>query len=436
MELSYSLLLAVFTGVIGYFIARKTSHPRDPKEQEALTRLKVEKENLLTQLEKIETDLDLSRQEAQDLREINAAITTRLEESKIRLEEEKQHLLEMKEQLQESFKSLSQDVLRESQKEFLRLADEKFKDQSKRNKDLLGEKEKLIQKSLETMDGRLKDIVQRSTELKTELETSQDETQRLRSTTETLQTLLASSQKRGQWGERLVEDILQYVGLQEHINYTRQTTMGEGQRPDYTFKLPKEREINMDVKFPLSHYEKYLQSNDEQIQAIEKKAFLQDVRKHLTAISKREYIDTAKGTVDYAMMFIPNESIYGFINQEDPDLIGEALSKKIMLCSPITLYAVLSLLNQATANFMMEQKASEIMDEVVKFQQQWEKFSEVMRKTEKNLDLAVRQFQELMSTRSRSLERPVNRILELQKQTIASGSDEQLSLESGSEDSL
>jgi len=280
----------------------------------------------------------------------------------------------------------------------------------------------------------LKDIVQRSTELKTELETSKDETQRLRTTTETLQTLLASSQKRGQWGERLVEDILQYVGLQENINYTKQATMDDGQRPDYTFKLPKSREINMDVKFPLAHYENYLQTSDPQLQDIEKKAFLQDVRKHLNEISKRGYIDTAKGTVDYAMMFIPNESIYGFINQEDPDFIGEALSKKIMLCSPITLYAVLSLLNQATANFMMEQRASEIMNEVVKFQQQWDKFSEVMNKTEKNLDIAVRQFQELISTRSRALERPVNKILELQKKEALTPGSTQTELDSGDVD--
>ncbi|MBT3252887.1 MAG: DNA recombination protein RmuC [Candidatus Marinimicrobia bacterium] len=434
MEIVYTLLIAALTAAVTFVIARMTQGSGDSKDRETITRLEVERRNLQDQLERAENELEKVRSEALELREQNATINTRLEESKDRLVEEKKRLLEMKEQLQDSFKSLSQDVLRDSQKEFLRLADEKFKDQSKQNQSHLGEKEKLIQKSLENMDGRLKDIVQRSTELKTELETSKDETQRLRTTTETLQTLLASSQKRGQWGERLVEDILNYVGLQENINYTKQSTMDDGQRPDYTFKLPKSREINMDVKFPLAHYENYLQTTDVQLQDIEKKAFLQDVRKHLNEISKRGYIDTAKGTVDYAMMFIPNESIYGFINQEDPDFIGEALSKKIMLCSPITLYAVLSLLNQATSNFMMEQRASEIMNEVVKFQQQWDKFSEVMNKTEKNLDIAVRQFQELISTRSRALERPVNKILELQKKEALLPGATQLDLDSGDGD--
>jgi DNA recombination protein RmuC len=415
-----SVLIAVVAAG-AFFIGRKSAAGPRTADIETLTRLKVEAAQSREQLEQARGENKGLVAENNRLREENATIQTRLEASKSQLEEEKQRLKEMKTQLQDSFKSLSQDVLRESQKEFLRLADEKFKDQRTQNQNELGEKEKLIQQSLKSMDERLKDIVQQSTELKSELVSSKDETQRLRTTTETLQTLLASSQKRGQWGERLVEDILQYVGLQENINYTKQTTMEDGQRPDYTFKLPKNREINMDVKFPLAHYENYLQSNDEQVQEMEKKAFLQDVRKHLHEISKRGYIDPARGTVDYAMMFIPNESVYGFINQEDPELIGEALSKKIMLCSPITLYAVLSLLNQATANFIVEQRASEIMNEVVKFQQQWSKFSDVMAKTEKNLDLAVRQFQELMSTRSRALERPVNRILELQKKDLQPG---------------
>lgn len=434
MEPLYTLLIAALAAVVSFFLGRMTGSRSKAMDQETITRLEVERTNLQDQLSRAEDEREKLRAEVQDLRETNATIHTRLEESKDRLEEEKKRLLEMKEQLQDSFKSLSQDVLRESQKEFLQLADEKFKDQSKQNQNDLGEKEKLIQKSLETMDGRLKDIVQRSTELKTELETSKDETQRLRTTTETLQTLLASSQKRGQWGERLVEDILEYVGLQENINYTKQVTMGDGQRPDYTFKLPKSREINMDVKFPLAHYENYLQTSDTKVQDLEKKAFLQDVRKHLNEISKRGYIDTAKGTVDYAMMFIPNESIYGFINQEDPDFIGEALSKKIMLCSPITLYAVLSLLNQATSNFMMEQRASEIMNEVVKFQQQWDKFTDVMDRTGKNLDVAVRQFQDLISTRKRALDRPVNKIIELQKKESLKPGPTQLEIGSGESD--
>ncbi|MCF7843005.1 MAG: DNA recombination protein RmuC, partial [Lentisphaeria bacterium] len=261
------------------------------------------------------------------------------------------------------------------------------------------------------------------------------ETGKLRNTTEDLRRLLASSQTRGQWGERMVEDILNYIGLQENINYTRQTTVESGERPDYTFFLPKGKKVNMDVKFPLTHYERYLHSESPDEQGTEKSAFLKDVKNHLKAISKREYINPSDGTVDYVMMFIPNESIYGFINKEDPDMIGEALSNHIMLCSPITLYAVLSLLRQATENFMVEQKANEIMTQVSNFKKQWDKFSDQMDSVGKALDQAISRFQTLTSTRSRMLEKPVNKIMELQQTTRLEAGTEQLSLESGSKNS-
>ncbi len=183
MELFYTLLIAFAAGVVGYVAARRFGSPHSAQDLTELTRLETEKAGLLSQLEKSETELKDIRAENENLREQNATINTRLEETRSRLEEEKKRLEEMRVSLQDSFKSLSQDVLRESQKEFLQMADEKFSDQSKRNSDTLSEKEKLIQKSLENMDGRLKDIVQRSTELKTEIETSKDETQRLLTTT-------------------------------------------------------------------------------------------------------------------------------------------------------------------------------------------------------------------------------------------------------------
>ena len=71
----------------------------------------------------------------------------------------------------------------------------------------------------------------------------------------------------------------------------------------------------MDVKFPLAHYEKYIDTEDEQVRINEKNSFLKDVKKHVKDITKRSYIDPAAGTLDYVLMLVPNESIYSFINK-------------------------------------------------------------------------------------------------------------------------
>ena len=88
------------------------------------------------------------------------------------------------------------------------------------------------------MNLKLENISKQSTELKTSLEENKSETEKLRDTTGKLREILSSSQKRGQWGERMVEDILQFVGLVEHINYKKQVVVESGEKPDYTFFNP------------------------------------------------------------------------------------------------------------------------------------------------------------------------------------------------------
>ncbi|MFP8879206.1 MAG: DNA recombination protein RmuC, partial [Myxococcota bacterium] len=276
-------------------------------------------------------------------------------------------------QLKDQFATLSREALDQNMKSFLEVAGEKFKGLLSSSDVQLEEKKKLIDAALGSMNEHLKGLNKQTIELKTELTESKSAVGKLGATTDQLRQILSSSQARGQWGERMVEDILNLMGLAEGINYDKQTSVGEG-RPDFTFHLPAGKTMNMDVKFPLAHYEKYIVTNNDFEKEKEKTAFLRDVRQHVRTIASRSYIDVSNGTVDYVLMFIPNESIYSFVNQEDHELIDFALKKRIVLCSPITLYAVLSLVRQAVENFSMEEKAGEMRTLVVQFSEQWEKF--------------------------------------------------------------
>ncbi|PJA54801.1 MAG: hypothetical protein CO167_01820, partial [Candidatus Marinimicrobia bacterium CG_4_9_14_3_um_filter_48_9] len=310
MELAagiWIVIILVMTGM-AFFIGRVQGAKRAESELETAKAERVRaEEQAQSWRERLDETQAESRKNANDLgdqREENATLRNQIQATEQRLTEERARLQEMRKEIENTFKVMSEEALRTSREEFLKAADEKFKNQSKFNADQLSEKEKLINQSLENMGTQLKDLLTRSTELKTELTNSQQETNKLRDTTDGLRLLLASSQSRGQWGERMVEDILQYIGLQEHINYTKQSVVESGERPDYTFLLPKGRKINMDVKFPLTHYERYLHADLIDEQTSEKVAFLKDVKNHLKTISKREYIDTSAGTVDYVMMFI------------------------------------------------------------------------------------------------------------------------------------
>ena len=214
----------------------------------------------------------------------------------------------------------------------------------------------------------------------------------------------------------MVEDILKFIGLMENVNYKKQVTIESGERPDFTFMLPKEKIINMDVKFPLAHYEKYIETNDEGVMVNEKKDFLKDVKNHIKVISSRNYIDPSSGTLDYVLMFIPNESIYSFINQEDGSIIDFALKNKVLLCSPLTLYAILSLINQATQNFAIEERASDVMRLLSKFKDQWGKYVETIDKMGRSIQTVQNDYENLVTTRKRQLEKPLNEIDNLTEQ--------------------
>ncbi len=348
--------------------------------------------------------------ELQTARESEIVSRTTLQNLEPKFEEEKKRLEEIRKEMENAFKAMAADIANANSDTFLKRAGEQFKSLKESSEQDLDEKKKLIDKSLSGMNEKLEFIHRQSTELKSSIDTSQKTTETLSEHTARLREILSSSQQRGQWGERMVADILQFVGLMENVNYVKQGQVESGQRPDYTFLLPKEKKLNMDVKFPLAHYEHYLSADNDEARKQAKEAFLKAVKHHVKSVCGREYINPAEGTLEYVMVFIPNESIYGFINREGADLVDEALRNHVLLCSPLTLYAVLSLIHQAARNFTMNERASEVMALVSEFRNQWDKYVGQMEKLGNRIDGLTGDFQALTTTRTRALEKPLDRI--------------------------
>ena len=316
------------------------------------------------------------------------------------------------EELEAAFGNLSRQALTENQSQFLELARGEFQKLEKHSGEQLNQKKELIDTSLQNITTSILQLNQGTARLHGQVESSTKRIENLTETTNQLRQILSSSQARGQWGERMVEDILNLLGMLEGKNYDKQTTEGSD-RPDFTFHLPKGKRLNMDVKFPITHYEQFLSTEDEPTRAAEKKQFLADIRGHVKAVSGRSYIDPAGGTVDYVLLFIPNESIYSFINQEDHELMDFALERRIVLCSPLTLYAILSLIRQSVASFAVEQRAGDLQQLVQKFSEQWVKYNEKVESVGKSLANTQKHFDDLNSTRTKALERPMEKIIGL-----------------------
>ena len=266
----------------------------------------------------------------------------------------------------------------------------------------------------------------------------------LNSTNSALREALASTRIRGQWGERMAEDVLRLVGFVHGVNYLKQATIdasgeGGGTRPDFTFLLPQDLTLNMDVKFPLENYLKCVEARDAEEEARYRHQFVGDVRAMLKNVVTRDYIDPGRKTLDCMLVFIPNEQIYQYIHEHDSSLIDDALASKVVLCSPVSLFAILVVIRQSIDNFRVEQGSNEIISELGKFEDQWGRFIKQMDSLGKRIDDAQKDFVSLVGTRRRALERPVSRIKAIREQgglalPLDPGQDEQLALEDSNVD--
>jgi DNA recombination protein RmuC len=339
--------------------------------------------------------------------------------------------LAVKEEMEKVFKAASYDLSKQSIEEILKVSKEMLESKTSESTADLESKKKLIDQSLGNLAKDMQERMEKVQKLMTEINQAVPEkygqvssaieqigkqSEDLRKTTESLNRALSSTQVRGQWGERMAEDILRTVGLQEDINYVKQKSAEGGKsRPDFTFLLPNNLKVNMDVKFPYERYRDFLDADGDSDKEQAKKLFLGSVKDRIKEVTNRDYINPEENTVDYVLVFIPNERIYTFIQESDSSILDEALSQKVILCSPLTLYAMLALIRQAIDNFNLRQSSREIQALLGGFSKQWERFIDSMKTVGSRIDSARSAFDEMIGTRKRMLDRQVKKIDDLNK---------------------
>jgi len=329
--------------------------------------------------------------------------------------------------MKDSFGALSLQALYRNSEEFLKMARETLGNQMEMGGRELESKKALIDQVLGGMKGDLlkvqelittfeKDREQKFGELKFQMGHAAEQTRMLRETAEGLRSALTNTKIRGQWGERMAEDVLRASGLVEGVNYVKQETQeSTGKRPDYTFFLPGGKKVHMDVKFPLDNYLRFVEAEGDEERERCKTQFLRDVRLRIRDVSTREYVRPEDQTVDCLIVFIPNEQVFAFIHECDTTIMDEAMARQVVLCSPVTLYAVLAVIRRGVENFHLEKTASRILTLFSSFYRQWNGFVGTMERMGKKIEEAQREYEALVSVRRNQLERSLLKIEEMRK---------------------
>ena len=198
--------------------------------------------------------------------------------------------------------------------------------------------------------------------------------------------VLGNNGSRGQFGERIAEDILIKAGFIEGISYKKEDRESvEGGRPDFSFEVPPDQMLYLDCKFPLDAYKRYYEATTDGERKLQLESFKTAVKKKIKDLQKRDYVEKSRrAAIDYVLLFIPNESISNFIQEKFPDLVDEALDNKVVLCSPTNLYAFLAIVRQANQTFQTQKATGEILGLLGGFNIQWKKYVDALDEVRSN----------------------------------------------------
>jgi DNA recombination protein RmuC len=208
----------------------------------------------------------------------------------------------------------------------------------------------------------------------------------------------------GNWGELILERVLESSGLREGEEYSLQakemglvSDEGRALRPDVIIKLPEGKHLIIDSKVTLVSYDKYLNSEDAGIQALALKEFTQGIKNHITTLAEKKYQNLDKlQSPDFVLMFIPIEGAFATALQNDGELFKYGWEKKIIIVSPTTLMVTLrtveSIWKQEKQNkYAMDiaRQAGDLYDKFVSFIEDLENLKRSIEKSKENLDAAL-----------------------------------------------
>ncbi|MBD3329808.1 DNA recombination protein RmuC [Candidatus Dojkabacteria bacterium] len=268
-----------------------------------------------------------------------------------------------------------------------------------------------LKESKESLDKAEKERVGSFMALKNKLDEYKKITDQLAVSTDNLRKVLSNNQLRGQFGEQVAEDLLKMTGFVKGVDYDYNKAQGTvDTRPDFTIKLPDGTKINVDAKFPYAQLQKVTEAESQDAKAEHMKLFERDVKEKIKQVTNRDYINPEENTVDFVILFIPNEMIFSFIYDKMNDLWTEAMRKKVVFAGPFSFTAILRMVRQAYDNFKYQSNIREIIGHVKSFEKEFKKFYDSFSKIGDRIESLQKQYNTVATTRVNQLTRKMDKV--------------------------
>lgn len=419
MEFVFLIVGLLVGAVVGLLLGKRGSAVGS--DQSELEKLKLEKATLAEGERRLTDERDRLQKEVTEKDERINQLNGRIEASLAKFHEQEKRLTEQRQEFEElnkrfntEFENLANKILDEKSK--------KFTDQNKENletilKPLRENIEKFEKKVEEKYDNEQKE---RAT-LKGEIKILHDLNKKISEEAHNLTTALkGDSKKQGNWGELILERILENSGLIKGEEYTTQATVyneaGERLQPDVVIHLPDEKHIIVDSKVSLVAYEQFVNAETDEQRERAMKSHILSVKSHIKGLSDKNY-HAARGmnSPEFVLMFMPIESSFSLSVRADDELFNFAWDKRIVIVSPSTLLATLRTVASIWKQDRQTKNALEIAEKSGRLYDKFVGFIEDMQKIGDRLDSTQKVYHEGMKKLSEGRGNLVNRAEELRQ---------------------
>ncbi|MEM9338230.1 MAG: DNA recombination protein RmuC [Bacteroidota bacterium] len=380
-----------------YFKSKQANTQSATDELKIQLKLEIERSTKLHQeIKEINLELRNERQEVIHLNNQNAALKVTHSNLKERLQEQKEESEKLQEKFSIQFKNLANEIFEEKSK--------KFTDQNKTNLhellNPLGQKLSDFEKKIEQTN---KESLERSTALREQIIGLKELNSRMSKEAENLTKALKGDVKtQGNWGEVILERILEKSGLEKDREYFVQETLhseeGRRLRPDVIIKLPDNKNLVIDAKASLVAYEKYVNEEEDHLKEQHLKDHIQSVRNHVKGLTQKSYHQLFDGgSLDYVLMFVPIEAAFALVVQYGGELYNEAHEKSIIIVSPTTLIATLRTVASIWKHEYQNRNALEIARQGGALYDKFKSFVDDLILVGKSLDKSKDQYKDAMN---------------------------------------
>lgn len=299
-------------------------------------------------------------------------------------------------------KNATDDMLKQRQKEFAEASNTN-----------LGQIVNPLRETIEKMKQTMSDSTLRQTELSSEMKANLENMMRhseaaKQSADELARVFKHKSKVQGDWGERVLDELLESQGLTQGVHYEIQaairdaagnvvrTDTGGNLRPDVIMHIDTRREVIIDSKVSLTAFMDYINAETEEERQKHLKAHVDSIQKHVKELSKKDYssyIKAPKVRMDYVIMFVPHTGALWTALNAQPDLWRKAMEMNVFIADEQTLFAALRMINltwahiaQAENHEKVYELANEILDRVGKFMACYENIGEAIKRAQRAYD--------------------------------------------------